>query len=320
MQIDVCHGDADGLCSVVQWRLHTPLPAGLVTGLKRDIELLQRVPAVKGDVVLVCDVSMRRNFKALMALLDAGVQVHYFDHHGACNMTPHPLLDAHIDPSPGTCTSLLVDAYLQGRYRLWALVGAFGDNLHELPVKWAADLGIPALDRQRLQALGEAINYNAYGDSMEDVHLPPQHLFSIMARYSDPLAFLKHETIGSTLITLQQEDMQQARALTPSRQNARACVYFLPDTTWSRRVAGTLGNTLAKERTDLAHAVLRPTRQGGYAVSVRAPYDHPVGAMEMCQQFGGDGRAASAGIDQLPGLEVDRFVDAFLARRWNTAA
>ena len=36
-RIDVCNGDADGLCAVLQWRLADPQPARLVTGLKRDI-------------------------------------------------------------------------------------------------------------------------------------------------------------------------------------------------------------------------------------------------------------------------------------------
>ena len=40
-RFDVCNGDADGLCAVLQWRLAHPEPATLVTGLKRELELLQ---------------------------------------------------------------------------------------------------------------------------------------------------------------------------------------------------------------------------------------------------------------------------------------
>ena len=53
-RFDVCNGDADGLCAVRQWRLHEPAAATLVTGLKREITLLQRVPADLADEVLVC--------------------------------------------------------------------------------------------------------------------------------------------------------------------------------------------------------------------------------------------------------------------------
>ena len=68
-RFDVCNGDADGLCAVVQWRLHEPAAATLVTGLKREIALLQRVPARAGDEVLVCDLSLERNRAALMQVL-----------------------------------------------------------------------------------------------------------------------------------------------------------------------------------------------------------------------------------------------------------
>ena len=114
--IDVCNGDADGLCALVQWRLHQPRATRLITGLKREIELLQQVQASQGDQVLVLDVSLRRNRAALLHLLEAGVKVLYFDHHDADALAQHPLthplLQAHIDSASDVCTSLLVDRYL----------------------------------------------------------------------------------------------------------------------------------------------------------------------------------------------------------------
>ena len=68
-RFDVCNGDADGLCAVLQWRLHEPAEATLVTGLKREIALLQRVPPDAADEVLVCDLSLQRNRAALLQLL-----------------------------------------------------------------------------------------------------------------------------------------------------------------------------------------------------------------------------------------------------------
>ena len=53
----------------------------LVTGLKRDIGLLEQVQAGPGDEVLVCDLSMPRDPPALQRLLADGARVRYFDHH-----------------------------------------------------------------------------------------------------------------------------------------------------------------------------------------------------------------------------------------------
>jgi len=82
-RLDVCNGDADGLCAAVQWRLHRPGAVRLVTGLKRDISLLQGVPARAGDEVNVFDISMPRNRGGLLRLLDEGAHARYFDHHAA---------------------------------------------------------------------------------------------------------------------------------------------------------------------------------------------------------------------------------------------
>lgn len=314
--IDVCNGDADGLCSVVQWRLHEPQRACLITGLKRDIELLDRVQAVDGDKLLVCDLSMRRNLQPLMRLLAAGVSVRYFDHHKVDEIPLHPLLDAHIDVASDTCTSLLVDRYLGGKFRAWAVVGAFGDNLTGVAEGLAVDFGLPVKDRRRLQSLGESINYNAYGDSERDVHISPKHLYEILVRYPDPLSFLEREAIGGELDALRRDDLQRAQAWRPYFQDARVGVYLLPDAPWSRRVSGSLSNILASAEPLRAHAVLKPTVSGDFTVSVRAPLHFPVGAAEFCRSFGGDGRAGAAGIDHLSAQQLERFVSVFSATRW----
>jgi hypothetical protein len=319
MNIDVCNGDADGLCAVVQWRLHDPQATRLVTGLKRDIELLGRVQAVRGDSVLVCDVSMRRNRLPLLRLLDAGVSVRYFDHHEAGEIPVHPLLRAHIDLSSDTCTSLLVDRHLGGRFRAWAVVGAFGDNLAEVAERLAVELGLTLEERRRLQSLGEAINYNAYGDSEQDVYIGPAQLYEKLVCYPDPLGFLAGEALGQELDALRQEDLRQAQALQPHFQDTRVGVYLLPDAPWSRRVSGSLGNRLALAEPQRAHAVLTPTAQGDWSVSVRAPLCSPRGAAALCRCFGGGGRAGAAGIDHLPVHQLARFVDALSRACWGSS-
>jgi len=75
MDYDVFNGDADGILSLVQLRLSDPRDAKLVTGRKRDIKLLERVPAKKNDRVTVLDISMRSygdNFPDMAERLASG--------------------------------------------------------------------------------------------------------------------------------------------------------------------------------------------------------------------------------------------------------
>ncbi|MGJ8687531.1 MAG: DHH family phosphoesterase, partial [Spongiibacteraceae bacterium] len=51
--IDVFNGDADGICALLQLRLAAPLDSELVTGVKRDISLLDRVAAGADDQLTV---------------------------------------------------------------------------------------------------------------------------------------------------------------------------------------------------------------------------------------------------------------------------
>lgn len=315
-RFDVCNGDADGLCAVLQWRLHEPAASTLVTGLKREIDLLDRVPPDAADEVLVCDLSMQRNLAALQRLLAAGVRVHYFDHHAVGHIAQHARLDAHIDPSREVCSSLLMDSHLGGRFRNWALVGAYGDNLLRVADALAARTGLGAEQRATLQRLGEAINYNAYGEDESDVYIAPARLYDIMARYPDPLQFQAHEKIAAELHRLRSADLLLAAEVAPYWRNENACVYLLPDMPWSRRAIGCIANELAKANPQQSHAVLKIRQSGDYVVSVRAPQSAAGGADVLCAEFGGSGRAGAAGIDHLPATDVDRFILAFGAARW----
>ncbi|HEY8710274.1 MAG TPA: hypothetical protein VIM34_20035, partial [Burkholderiaceae bacterium] len=200
-RFDVCNGDADGLCAALQWRLHEPAPAMLQTGLKREIALLERVHANASDEVNVFDLSMQRNRAALLGLLGAGVRVRYFDHHAVRDIPSHPLLEVQVDCASDVCTSLLVDRRIAGAFRAWALVGAYGDNLAGVADRLAADCGIGSVDSTRLRRLGEAINYNAYGDDERDVCIAPARLYAVMARYRDPRDMLAREGIADEIDT-----------------------------------------------------------------------------------------------------------------------
>ena len=319
-RFDVCNGDADGLCAALQWRLHEPAPATLQTGLKREIALLERVHANAGDEVNVFDLSMQRNRAALLGLLGAGVRVRYFDHHAVRDIPSHPLLEMQVDCASDVCTSLLVDRRIGGAFRAWALVGAYGDNLAGVADRLAADCGIGTVDSTRLRRLGEAINYNAYGDDERDVCIAPARLYAVMARYRDPRDMLAHEGIADEIDTRRRADLRQALAWPPHWQDARGSVLVLPDAAWSRRVLGCLANELANAQPQHAHAVLKLQRTGAYAVSVRAPLASPSGADELCGRFGGGGRARAGGIDGLPAADLERFLAAFASTRWGELA
>ena len=112
---DVFNGDADGICALHQLRLKDPLPdAHLVTGVKRDIRLLETIHHVKNSHITVLDVSMDRNREPLLTLLAHGNSIVYIDHHFSGDIPENSALQAHIDPAPLTCTSMIVDKLLGG--------------------------------------------------------------------------------------------------------------------------------------------------------------------------------------------------------------
>ena len=314
--IDVCNGDADGLCAVLQWRLALPAAAELITGLKRDICLLERVHARPGDEVLVCDLSMQRNRPALTRLLQSGVRVTYFDHHDVQGIPRHPGLLAHIDIAPNICTSLLVDRFVAGRFRAWALVGAYGDNLRAVANAVASTLTLSTAQCESLRRLGEVINYNSYGDNESDVYIAPAKLYGLMAAYLSPLSFLEHEAIVNRIDGMRRADLAQAQESAVFSECMHGRVRLLVDAPWSRRVTGTFANTLAAAEPLLAHAVLRQRAAGDFFVSVRAPLASVSGASALCERFGGSGRSRAAGVDSLPEHELGRFLDAFATTQW----
>ena len=308
---DIFNGDADGICALHQLRLEQPRTAELVTGAKRDTALVGRVDAQMGDHLTVLDVSLRSNAAAVQRALECGARVEYFDHHAAGDIPRHPQFEAHIDTAPDVCTSLLVDRHLAGKHRLWAVVAAFGDNLVESALRAAQPLQLDHTELARLHELGEAINYNAYGETVEDLHYHPADLYRTIAPYRDPRQFIFDEPVFEVLRLAGAEDLARAEDLQPEFATAAAALYILPDAAWSRRVNGVFGNRLAQAAPQRAHAVL-VAKSAGYAVSVRAPRNKPAGAAELCLAFAtGGGRQAAAGINQLPQDELPRFVDAF---------
>lgn len=313
--IDVFNGDADGICALHQLRLVYPAQSVLVTGVKRDTALLERVQASPHDTITVLDLSLDRNRQALIYLLDLGTQVLYFDHHYAGEIPKHSGLRAMIHTEPMICTSALVDQYLGGAHRAWAVVAAYGDNLEELAKRLAQPLRLDAGALAQLRELGECLNYNAYGDSEADLFFHPANLFRTLSAYSNPLHFVAHESrVMEVLRRGRKEDLALATQVAPQVRLPKVALYVLPEGPWSRRVRGDFANDLSRRHPERVHAVLTHNAMGGYTVSVRASLVRAGGADQFCLHFEtGGGRAQAAGVNHLPEAKFNQFVSQFIA-------
>ncbi|MYN43419.1 hypothetical protein GTP55_29175, partial [Duganella sp. FT109W] len=257
---DVFNGDADGICALHQLRLAEPADSVLVTGVKRDIGLLARVPAAPGARVLVLDISLDANAADLRRLLDGGAAVDYYDHHSADCAFEHPRLRLHCDGAPDVCTSILVDRALGGRYRSWAVTAAFGDNLEHAARRLAN--GMDAASVAALAQLGQVLNYNAYGECVADLHCAPDTLYRALGAYADPLDFIAASPVYPTLHDGWRADCAQLQQLQPYWQHSGGAVYLLPATPWARRISGVLANRLAARGDGAAFAVLNERSDG----------------------------------------------------------
>lgn len=312
--IDVFNGDADGICALTQLHLDQPREARLITGVKRDIELLEQIEARASDRITVLDVSLDKNRDALKRALAAGAEVLYVDHHFAGEIPQSERLTTLINEAPDVCTSLLVNGHLNNRHLAWAVVGAFGDNLKASAERMAQHLGISESQVRQLEDLGTYMNYNGYGERIEDLHFTPETLFRLVSVHASPFGFINEgrehfQKLADGYAT----DMALAASTQPLPASSdRAALFVLPDEPWARRVSGVYSNDLTNLHPDRAHAVLTEKASGSYLVSVRAPLNRKKGADELCRQFAtGGGRAAAAGINDLPGDQLAEFARRF---------
>ena len=311
--IDVFNGDADGICALTQLRNAQPLDSQLVTGVKRDIQLLEKLDVQAGDQLTVLDISLDKNRASLLRVLEQGASVFYADHHFAGEIPDHQQLTALINPAADVCTSILVNQQLKGQFVEWAIVGAFGDNLKKSAQILAKPLGLNEAALAQLENLGVYINYNGYGSSIEDLHFPPAALFEQVRPFASPFHFI--EEARDSFEKLEggyHQDMQSAAAQPPEFSTDKVAVFILPNEAWARRVSGVYGNDLANQFPERAHAVLTIKANGNYLVSIRAPLQNKTGADEFCRRFAtGGGRAAAAGINDLPAEQLADFIDQF---------
>jgi len=315
MQYDIFNGDADGICALHQLRLDTPCPdAILITGVKRDIALLSKLQGVTQSSLNVLDISLDSNRPFLQTLLTQSNRILYIDHHFAGVIPETAALTAHIDTAPDTCTSLIVDSLLHGRFRKWAIVAAFGDNLHDSAHKAAQTLSLSEAVMEQLRELGELLNYNGYGANLTDLYFHPADLYRAILPYEDPLDFIASSPTLPILRQGFQRDMALAlsqKAINPGNTNR---IFRFPDATWARRVSGVFANLKAQEKRAAAHALIVDNADTTLRISVRAPLADRKNADTLCRAFPtGGGRAAAAGINSLPPEMLDEFISAFHA-------
>ncbi|WP_010444054.1 acetyltransferase [Vibrio rotiferianus] len=312
MNYDIFNGDADGIIALLQLRLADPIDAELVTGVKRDIKLVEKVEVQAGDELTVLDISMEKNMAGLEQALAQGAHVFYADHHKAGEIPQHGNLDAHIDLDANICTALIVDQLLDGRFHLWAITAAYGDNLIARADALADRVGLSAEQKTQLKELGTLINYNGYGSKVDDLHFHPADLYQALKQYVSPFDVIADK--ASPYYQLQsayQQDMDAALAIPATHESAKLKLFELPNNAASRRISGVYGNWLANQNPDSAHAVLTENTDGTYTVSLRAPLNNKQGAVAVCGQFPtGGGREAAAGINALSKCDVSAFIDA----------
>ncbi len=145
--------------------------------------------------------------------------------------------------------------------------------------------------------------------------MPPAILYRHLCGFDTPDDFMRaYPDIVLSLAEAYQSDRENADALVPETTGDGGQVYLLPDAAWARRISGMLGNQLANQDPDSAHAVLTPTPSGDWMASIRAPLNRPTSAVQLAEQFAtGGGRAAAAGINALPATDLSAFTAAFMA-------
>ncbi len=314
MQFDIFNGDADGIFALHQFRLKFGhRESELITGVKRDIKLLSRIENAENSDIVVFDVSMNSNVDSLNTLLQANNRITYFDHHFAGEIPESPLLKSFIQTSAKTCTSLIVNTYCQSSFPLWAICGAFGDNLHQVAHTLSDSLNLSEQQVSTLRELGELFNYNGYGTTLDDLHFHPAHLYRAVSPFTDPFDFHAKSSELQTLREGYSSDLDLAKDLKEETTPGKNRVYFFPSKPWARRVTGVFSNQKAREKEDAAHAIITENSDSTLRISVRAPLNDKRDADTLCNLFPtGGGRAAAAGINNLPADQYEAFLENFL--------
>ena len=282
------NGDADGICSMVQWGLVHGIEGTRITGVKRDIELLKRVHPDLDDEIIVMDISLSRNYSRAKELTDQGFAITWFDHH--LEGEPIESLNAHIDTSSDVCTAIIVEKFL-GQESEWAQVALHGDGLSHHSTK------------PELKELGELLNYNGYGADLSDLHFHPDELMLLCMQSKTPQEFMTTPAFTK---------LKQGFANDISNANQIDKIdgyYLLPNEAWARRVVGVMAHRI-NEASAGPH-VIAIDKGDTLQISMRGRN----GIGDLCAKFNGGGRATAGGIDALPKGEIRALMNEVNSRK-----
>ncbi|MBJ61935.1 MAG: hypothetical protein CMB57_01645 [Euryarchaeota archaeon] len=282
------NGDADGICSMVQWGLVYGIEGHRVTGVKRDIELLERVNPNPDDEIIVMDISLARNHARAVELSSQGFDITWFDHHLAGE--PIDGITTNVDTSANVCTARIVEKFL-GVESDWAQVALHGDGLSVHSSK------------PEFKELGELLNYNGYGADLSDLHFHPDDLLLLCLQAKTPQNFMETQAF-MTLKNGFESDLSNAKNIELNNG-----YYLLPNEAWARRVVGVMAHRI-NESGDGPH-VIAIDKGETLQVSIRGIE----GIGELCKMFGGGGRATAGGIDALPKSEITALMKEVYSRR-----
>lgn len=308
---DIFNGDADGIVSLHQYRMHFPVKrTQLVTGVKRDVELLRHMRYVKHSRLTVFDISHKTNESYVERILSNNNRIVWFDHHDAGLYHPSNMFRLTFDTSPVVCTNMLVDNYVDGLYRPWTIVGAYGDNLHEQAEELNPGFSSKAL--HQLKEIGETLNYNGYGNVESDLTVHPKDVYLDLSKYDSPFDYRRKSEVYDLIHHQKCADSHELNNSEVLHESTTGKVVLLPPTPASVRYSGIYSNQLTTDNPSQAFLILTQIDDDNYRVSIRAPKTKPHGASTLAGNFDtGGGREKAAGINKLPKSELKLLIDLF---------
>ena len=307
---DFFNGDADGIISLHQYRMHYPQNSELFTGVKRDVKLLRHCVDIKKSKFTVFDISLLSNADYVKPILENQNTIRWFDHHEPGDTELGENFEIFVDADPNCCTNILVDKFLEGLYRPWTICGAYGDNLHEQAEKLN-----PCFDESsmsQLKEIGETLNYNGYGNEPLDLTVHPKEVYLDLKNYESPFEYRKKSKTYNKIHTQMKSDEAELSSSEILHDTKTGKVILLPNTRASIRYSGIYSNEQTTNNPDKAFAILTLVDGRNYRISIRSPKTNPYGASKLALQFPtGGGREKAAGVNELPISELNQFIEKF---------